>query len=217
MKTFRILGLLVLSAIGLSSCDWLFGHEEPEYDYIVYNLALGFRDASGNDLVKGIGLKDWQPGASMENAQWGSVDDDLYKLDIIVSEPCHDWSNDTYDTPSQPGIGSVDVKRPNWNIDHYDKDYYLQNRFTLPVNACPEEKKLTYKLICPYVFGDDEVHELITYWDIPKEKTTSHEYFAQCVRIEFKGYEIIPNKCNDEDRGYRVVIRLDSVQKKIDK
>lgn len=65
MKTLKISGLLALVIINFTSCDLLFGHKEPEF--VVYNLGLSLQDASGNDLVKGIGLEEW-PGMSMEDA-----------------------------------------------------------------------------------------------------------------------------------------------------
>ena len=64
--------------------------------------------------------------------------------------------------------------------------------FRVPVNDCPEEKTLTYKLKCPYVFGDEAVHEVVTYWNIPKAKSSVNDHYAKCYRIEFEGNEITP-------------------------
>lgn len=205
MRKLKSLGLLFLSVICFSSCDWLFGHKDPVFHYTVYNLAIGFRDASGSDLVKGIGLKDRQSGVSMEDAKWGEVDSDQYRLDIMVDIPCWNWSNDTYDTPSRPATGPFEVKRPQLDIYYYDEICYLHNYFELPVEDCPDQRKLTYKLKCPYVFGDKEVHELVTYWDIPTEKPVPTTY-AKCLRIEFGGDKFIPEKREEEGRGYWVVI-----------
>jgi len=51
---------------------------------------------------------------------------------------------------------------------------------------------LTYKLKCPYVFGDEAVHEIVTYWDIPKTKSGDGSVYAKCNRIEFEGKVITP-------------------------
>lgn len=187
MKKLKILGLLVLLTATLTSCDLLFGHHEPEF--VVYNLGLSFQDTSGNDLVKGIGLEWWLDSTfiSEGQAQSGIVKYDLYVLDIIISEPCKNWDNKIYNTPGS------DVHRPKLGMERYNNGYhYLDNDFGVPVNDCPVEKILTYKLKCPYVFGDEAVHEFVTYWDIPKIKSSSQEYFAKCCRIEYEGKEIIP-------------------------
>lgn len=180
MKVFRIVVLLVLSAIGLSSCNWLFGHEEPEYDYVVYNLAIGFRDASGKDLVEGIGLKE---------SQWENVDTGLYELEVLRS-------------------GFPVAISPRLRMECYDANYYFSINFLWAVDADTNEEQLTYRLKCPYVFGDDAVHELIAHWNIPKEKIASNEYFGHCVRIEFEGSEIIPDKCDNANRGYWAVLTV---------
>jgi hypothetical protein len=201
MKTLKILGLLALM-MNSSSCDLLFDHHEPEF--VVYNFGLSFQDASGNDLVKGIGLEEWSAGTSMEDALWGSVKPDLYVLDIIVSEPCKNWDNEIYNTPARPGF-EPDVNRPKLGMERYNGDCYLRNSFGLPVNDCPEEKILTYKLKCPYVFGDDAVHEFVTYWDIPRDKINDS---AKCYRIEFEGNEITPTRMDKYEQSYTATIIL---------
>ncbi|HMM04080.1 MULTISPECIES: hypothetical protein [unclassified Dysgonomonas] len=185
MKTLKISGLLVFVIMNFSSC-FLFPDHEPET--VTYNFGLSFQDTSGNDLVKGIGLEWWLDSTfiSEEQAQSGIVKNDLYVLDIIVSEPCKNWDNKIYNTPGS------DVIRPILGMVRYNNGYrYLDNDFSLWVNDCPEAKMLTYKLKCPYVFGDEAVHEFVTYWDIPKVKS-SGQTFAKCYRIEFNGNEIIP-------------------------
>lgn len=199
MKTLKISGLLAFVIMNFTSCDLLFGHHEPEF--VVYKLGLSFQDTSGNDLVKGIGLKWWLDSTfvSEEQAQSGIVKNDLYVLDIIVSEPCKNWDNKIYNTP-----GSV-VNRPELGMVRYNNGYrYLDNDFGVPVSDCPKEKILTYKLKCPYVFGDEAVHEFVTYWDIPKAKV-ANEYLAKCYRIEFEGNEITPQFSKEKYRsGYYI-------------
>ncbi len=206
MRTLKILGLLAFMIMNFSSCRYT---DEPKF--IIYNLGFSFQDASGNDLVKGIGLEEWS-GMSMENALWGSVDPDLYVLDIIVSEPCDNWDNEIYN--SQVGY-KPDVYRPKLAMErNYNSNCYLTNRFGLQVGDCPEEKRLTYKLKSPYVFGDDAIHEFVTYWDIPKiKKTPGTENYAKCYRIEFEGNEIIPQSPKDKSKNYVATIMLDSLPK----
>lgn len=194
MKT---LILWTLVTMFFSSCNC--ASQEPAS--VVYNLGLSFQDASGKDLVKGIELEEWWPtGTSMENTTNGSVKPDLYVLDIILSEPCENWDNDIYNAPARPGF-IPDVNRPTLLMKRFKNDSYLINSFSFWISSCPEEKILTYKLKCPYVFGDEAVHELVTYWDIPDTKSSYNTYFAKCYLIEFEGKAITPTLI-DQERVY---------------
>ena len=180
MKTFKLPSLLALIIINFSSCDLIFDHEP---DTIAYNLDLSFQDSSGHDLVKGIGLEEWCCPTDMpeEQAQWGSVKRDLYVLDIIASQPCQDLI-----TARRPGVfHDPDVDHFRLGMNKLNNNYYFTIEFGLLVKNCPNEKMLTYKLKCPYVFGDEAVHEFVTYWDIPKIRNKST--YAKCNRIEFEG------------------------------
>lgn len=190
MKVLKVIAISGLIIMSFFSCDHSSEHE-PEF--IVYNLGLNFQDASDNDLVKGIELEEWAypNNVAMEDAPWGTVKRDLYVLDIIVAIPCKHWNNETYNTPDRPGV-TYDVNRPMLGMKmSNNRSCYLTNNFRLPVGDCPEEKILTYKLKCPYLFGDEAIHEFVTYWDVPKGKT-DNQHFAKCYRIEFEGNEVTP-------------------------
>ena len=64
---------------------------------------------------------------------------------------------------------------------------------------------LTYKIKCPYIFGDDAVHELVTYWEIPNERNPS----AKCYRITFEGNEVTPSPMDKYDYNYTAAIILE--------
>jgi hypothetical protein len=191
MKKLKMIGLLALM-LNFSSCNLLSSHDEPEF--VSYNLHLNFQDGSGNDLVKGIEL----------NTSSGSVKDSLFTLDIIVSEPCKNWDNKIYNTPARPGF-EPDVNRPKLGMAKSNSYCYLTSAFQLPVNDCPEEKMLTYKLKCPHVFGDDAIHEFVTYWDIPKDKINNS---AKCNRIEFEGNDIAPTPVDKYEQSYTATLIL---------
>lgn len=185
MKALKVFGLLALAMINLTSCDSLFGTLPPES--VGYGIALSFQDASGKDLVKGIQLDEWTPGSSMEDAQWGTVKSDLYSLNIGLSKACSD---------SEKGIGFELDNRHTLGMYRYDYNY-LRNDYTLDVDDCPDEKVLTYKLKCPYIFGDETIHEIVTYWNIPKEKN-ANRHVAECYLIKFDGNEITPTTKDDK-------------------
>jgi hypothetical protein len=202
MKPLKTAALLALVSISFSSCWLIFIDSSPEL--VAYNLGLSFQDASGNDLVKGIGLEEWGGGTSIEDAKWGTVNRDLYVLDIMVSISCKG-------IPERPGVVR-DVSRPALIMARENDGYcYLINSFNVVVKYCPEEKILTYKLKCPDVFGDEAVYEFVTYWDIPKKNYAyTHERYAKCYRIEFEGNEIIPQPPADTNKSgkYKAIIKL---------
>jgi len=209
MKISKTVNLLLLVLMLFSSCRC--ANEEP--DSVVYKLGLSFQDASGKDLVKGIELEEWwPPSTSMEYASSGSVKPDLYVLDIILSEPCENWDNDIYNTPARPGY-IPNVNRPKLSMERFNNDSYLINDFGFWIGSCPEEKILTYKLKIPYVFGDEEIHEFVTYWDIPKTKFSYGQYYAKCYRIVFEGNEIIPQAPAGENGNYLAKIVLNKTFK----
>jgi len=182
MKTLKFSGLFALMIISLTSCNLIFIDSNP--DHYRHELHLSFRSASGNDLVKGIGLWEWNPSnLPEEQAIFGSVKRDLHELDIIGSEPCKI-------TQPRPWV-IRDISPQTLSVMMNENGYYyLISDCSFPENDCPKQKKLTYKLKCSYVFGDEEVHELVTYWDIPKIRNGVS--YATCNRIEFEGKIISP-------------------------
>jgi len=214
MKPLKIAGLFALLILCGSCVDilaYIFGYNDSDPESVIYNLGLNFQDASGNDLVKGIGLG-WMDSTYSEakaQAGFGLIDSTIFTLDIIVSEPCSNWDNTIYNTPARPGYEPA-VNRPSLTMCRYNGYWYLTNWFSLPVNDCPEEKILTYKLKCPSVFGDEAIHEFVTYWDIPKAINKMH--YAKCLRIEFDGNEITPQLFTDIYKNgiYVAIIKLNS-------
>jgi hypothetical protein len=175
MKTLKLSGPLALILMcSLTSCP---DHCQPSS--VAYWLYVSFQDASGNDLVKGIALEEWYPSnVPVEEAQFGSVKRDLYTLEIIIPEPCK--------TNFRPGVIPDDPSPPELNWHKLNNGYYgLSSDFSISVDNCPETKILTYRLKCPYIFGDNETHELVTYWDFPKMR--HGEILAKCYRIELNG------------------------------
>jgi hypothetical protein len=173
--------------VSVSSCyDLLFvlfgGNNDPHYEYIYYNLALGFQDASGNDLVKGI-----------EQAEWSS--NTSYVFDILTSDVYESWDYDPYYAPTRPG-----VRHSKLSISLRDDGrYYLENTL-----STDEESKIIYMLQCPSIFGDGEAHEIVTYWDIPQGE--SDRKYAKCNRIVFDGNETAIQTSNSS--YYTAIITL---------
>ena len=174
MKALKWSGLLTIIIMGcLSSCELIFDYNN--YKSINYSISINFQDASGNDLVKGIGLKEesWPVDIPEEQAKSGSVNPDLYTLYYIVPEPCR-----SYTAPSR-------FDPPTITMYTYDGLCFLTFGYGHFESQCPAIEVITFKLKCPYVFGNDAFHELVTYWE-KAYRNGSVTYF-KCNRIEFEG------------------------------
>lgn len=187
MKTLRNFSGLMLVVICLSSCRWFYHDDIPIFDS--YNIAFCFQDALGNNVSEGIGSEELR-------ANEGTIDPDLYSLDIV---PQNYINGETVPGPDvYPQSSSLGTMK------HDKLGTCLRNDFSW-YEKKNNVRKLTYKLQCPYIFGDEEVHELVTYWEF------SENIYAKCYRIEFEGQEIIPQTL--ENRYLSLgVIRLDYVR-----
>lgn len=195
-KSIKIKNTLVISYFlisllmgGFSSCDLIFGHDEP--DIVFYGLELSIQDASGNDLVSGIELED---GAVIKR--------DLYTLDIVATQPCEEEIASWY---RRNGVIPNDQK-PSLGMNSFNGHSFLTSAFSVAASECPNEKELTYKLKFPSVFGDEAEHEIVAFWEVPKIRNNSAT--AKCTRIEFDGEIFTPLTPQD---GYdnKVIIILD--------
>ncbi len=149
-----------------------------------YNISFSFTDKSGNNLISGIRLEEWIPSNQpQENATSGVVDGSRYHLDVILSTPSDKWNNETYNTYGRPGY-TPDSYRQKFTIND-TKNPVLTNQFLLPLCYCQPQNILTYKIVLQSFFGDDDVHEFKTYWQLPNNTYTS--YTAICVRAECDG------------------------------
>ena len=172
MKLLSKLFFLTLVSM-LYAC--LPNNEMLSYDYY---LKLSFQDVSGNDLVKGIDSDEmWgQHGivTSEEDAIVGIVKPDLYKLDIIFQKPELYFGKNILN-----GV----IKDNELGFEKREGYSYLGLRISSRRNK-PPETKITFRLTCPYVFGDDVEHDIVTYW-----KRNDNRYSQLCHRIEFEGKE----------------------------
>ena len=160
----------------LYACDPL-GGLPPYYDY---HLQLSFQDISGNDLVKGIDLDEmWNHNAgivtSEEDATGGAVRPDQFDLGIVFRNP------DLY-FGKMPSSGIVKVDRLKFQKR---EDYYYLELRTSSRDTKPPETKITFRMICPHVFGDNIEHDIVTYW----KRDSKRKRTQLCHRIELDGKE----------------------------
>ena len=150
-----------------------------------YLLALSFVDAEGNDLA--AGLEGTEPEGSIEA---NYVVRDQYTL--VTSPNSNElwpWEGSFPQglgmTPAQPW-GSDD---PSPSIGLFSSSNGLNNLSFVTTSAPWYEgvlETITHTLTCPHIFGDDEPHEIVTYW---KDPDTGPTYYSVCYRIVVDGRE----------------------------
>jgi hypothetical protein len=158
MKTFGLAGLFAIVFL-LTGCFWFM--DIPPMNL---TLMLSFQDASGNDLVEGIGYK-----AEPNYDYAGDVERELYTLLCSADKPTARY-------------------RPSISLS-YRKDPVGETRYSNLVFLAGEERNsritFTFLLTCPYVFGDEAEHEITAYC---RKKKGDYE----CFRLTFDGKEIVP-------------------------
>ena len=160
-----------------------------------YTISISFKDTEGNDLVAPLAEEQWSnnPDAS----HWaGYINPDKLHLDVIYSNPPDWFDNTTYTHKAYPGmIPDVHVKYCTAvQFDQPDSPWYVVHGEATYINTWGDEvRDLTFKLSCPTIFGDDEIHEFVTYWEEGEEKR-GEKRLAKCTKVVFEGQEYIPKK-----------------------
>lgn len=175
----------------------------PTYSYDCIHLSI--QDASGNDLVKGIEYDWFQSDVPEEEVSYGTIKRDEYTLDIVYFP---DSMMSPYVTrkinSARPDFIRSDLLSenvPTLRLKKIDGIYFLEfheySNYTYDSGKkkLPPANKITFNLTCPYIFGDNTIHEIATYWK-PKfnknyyqsDKLTD-EYYQTCYCITLDGNE----------------------------
>jgi hypothetical protein len=68
------------------------------------------------------------------------------------------------------------------------------------------QDKIIYTLTCPHIFGDEEPHEIVTYW---RPSSNGDDLEAVCYRVECDGKEFTDNISYGRSEASYVTIVLD--------
>lgn len=231
MKTLKFTGLL-LSVLIINSCAKTIKEVEVEEEkfsahngFYIHRFFLSFQDASGNDLVKGIGVDTVSANVFLAgDPAGGNVSPYLYTLEIDfedgipnISKPSSIYYSEAVTTNYNNNIYNNSYYKPfpmyllkaeafEWQYPDVaiDGNYDYLRFYILgsPVyngyennndKKIPFSEKITFTLKCPHLFGDNEAHEIITWWKPNEERV----FYTICYRIEFGGKkftEIITNE-----------------------
>jgi len=179
MKHLKLIILLAAIAVSCTNTtnDELQKIIDGKQDsYYMHFLFLSFQDNYGNDLVKGIEFNLMQPNA-------GPVTPNTYTLNALFPDgtpkpPIHDIMGFNDGKLFEDGFS-----RLSFSNSSYKEIYDARGNLV----KYPFVENITYKLKCPYIFGDDEEHDIVTWWELKAQNDIGAQECALCCRIEFDG------------------------------
>jgi hypothetical protein len=122
-----------------------------------YSILLSFRDTLGNDLISGI--------------EFDYCNDRMTYCEIHNENVFHLHSNIAIQSSSY-GV----------RIIKFDDYYYLD----AGIWGDEDLRRIVFKLRCPHIFGDNNQHEFITYWETADKQSKQHPHniYHECTHIE---------------------------------
>lgn len=156
-----------------------------------YWINVNFSDKDGKDLIEPL-AEERYVGNEPVNPWLIEINPDKYKLEICLSDSHVPVQNENavfhieYDDRSKRNYLQHDIGYFKW-------DYVDGNRDNLASN--PRQKYITYKMIFPELFGNNEEHELVVYWDY--DRTIMEYEPIPCSEVYFDG-----EKCNSNQMKY---------------
>ena len=205
MKTIKLTTLLLASLLIMNGCakdmddEQIYGFDGFWYSPAL--LRLSFEDASGNNLVEGLG------------SQGGYVLPHLYTLELIFPDERMNPANlppraDPFaGFRHQPLYCAVTGERGQWEPPPVAYRQRLQTRkcwfygeAIVTTNFAslrhwpdtdewipmPPPDKIIVLLTCAHIFGDDVAREIVTYW-----KWDVSSGMRMAYRVEFEGKEFV--------------------------
>jgi hypothetical protein len=192
---------IILFAITLlfCSCNLIYEHKDYVGKQINYSIGISLQDNQGNDLVKGFNIIEKKPLDYSENGILEVINPEQYNIELKLSSP-----NKTSKTLSDI-IFDNHIPSMWTSIPKGFNNYYLFHHIGLDTNDYDLQEKIIYRLKCPHIFGDQEVHEIVTYWTLDQN---GNNQYAHCYRAEFNGKDIRDVKWNEDWKTSMINIRI---------
>lgn len=191
---FIVLSTVVAAMLCSCSTDMDFPDEPSELGMEIrkysHYLELGFQDTSGHDLAREFIQ---QPDAIITTDGNGRlINPDLYTLRVVFEdEILNSWKQHSELLPNNSVMlftDSTHTDDTNGNFVHlifstFSYKYYFDSNDNKTLY--PFAEKIIFKLACPYLFGDDAEHDIVTRWERsnPYHSTT-------CTHIELDGKKV---------------------------
>lgn len=167
---------LFCSMLLFTSCDaivnWFHhdGIDSPQCYY--HSLRVGFVDSLGNDLLRDVPKRDWDPkNEPVEKARTCVVERKYFKIYSKLSDnkPYDDMLNELYGNK----INGI------WYLAYPIFSDSKRN----------DVEAITYEIVSDYLFGNYQPHVMTAYWTFPFAGTAD-ERTGRCVKIEFQGQDL---------------------------
>ena len=154
-----------------------------------HELLLNFQDTLGNDLIK-----NWE-----ENPLWDELPDvvnirvkpELHNLEVIVYGDTLDYQKLGCAYWGLRLVSGKQLSERTGINGNYD---YLLFRVDCQGEISFDEifsEKITFRFTCPYLFGDNKAHDIVTWWKTRSLFIGTVEYSSiVCYLIEFNSKEI---------------------------
>jgi hypothetical protein len=183
MKALK-LTFLLLTVLALNCCDKDDGNYLNSMPPIQRTLFLSFKDASGNDLAEELEFE------ALSTVKGLGLIKNLYTLKIVDDLRGSISMQLKRFTESVPSVFANGTLTPD--------DIYLI--FGDAINIISKfNKKLIFRLTCPDLFGDNEAHDITSWWKLVNYND------PVCYRLEFDGKEFAVKG----QREYTATIILD--------
>lgn len=134
----------------------LYGCTKPKVNIKTddYLLLINLKKSNGTDILEEIPVNK-NPGHLVvedKNGWTGEVKPELYKLYMIQPEFNY-----------EPEVTLPKKTETTLHVTKTNENYYL----IININSMPRLKdyQLTFKLTCSYIFGDNEEHTIVSYWN----------------------------------------------------
>jgi hypothetical protein len=215
MRPIKIFSLLMLTFV-ISTCS----NEERKdfkkggiYPNIEHFLLLSFQDTSGNNLVEGIGVVNSE---CSPDSTWCNVQPDLYSLEVIYPESAFDifkyhLENNYFYPSSGCKLSCLNDIFPTLTVFNTRNSKNILEGDNLAIYVLsfrPDNvEMLTYMLSCPYIFGDDKVHEIVSYWRTPED--SMNDRCRACYRVVIDGKEFTELAYDNLEQNSLVSITLE--------
>lgn len=196
MKNIIHTGLLALVATVLFGCDKSTSGINTNLNSYSYYVCVSFEDAFGNDLVAPLGDEKWIDSRSLVNYWIGAINPDKYALNVIFSNPPINNNIDFISDSTDAVFGMVKFDDKYQNLSHFIEQYEgKEGKYYLYIETStatryfdveiPRQNSINYQLSCPTIFGDESMHEIVTYWDDEDTIQSSFQMFPKCIRAEY--------------------------------
>ncbi len=205
MKTIKLLLCAGWVAVACVCCKSTPSASPPMPDvyspYYQCLLIMSFVDAEGNDLVEGIEIISDDGSDLVAPDQYTLTS----SLPILVDTPGIRY--DRHDLTPVPVLiqpEKIGEGKPDYNAFCFDA----------PLDRTLDLLEITYRFTCRHVFGDDEPHEIVTYWRKPTGWNEDWigqrlDYYRTCYRVVVDGQEFTDISYTDSEICSYATIVLD--------